>query len=46
MQISAASFDGACSLVVVGQYTREDAALLQSMLDAMAGALAVYASPL
>ena len=36
MQVSAASFDGACSLCIVGQYTAEDRALLQTFLDKIA----------
>lgn len=43
MQISAASFDGECSLCIVGQYTREDAALLQSFLDHMTDEITAYA---
>lgn len=33
MQISAVSFDGACALAVVGQYTTEDAEALQAFLN-------------
>ena len=35
MQISAASFDGRVALAVVGDYTKEDALLLQRLLDGM-----------
>ena len=44
MQVSAMSFDGACTLAVVGVYTREDAALLQSTLDRMEQEVAAYAA--
>ncbi|MBP3636216.1 MAG: hypothetical protein J6K13_01510 [Clostridia bacterium] len=44
MQVSAASFDGGCTLCVAGQYDAEDAALLQSLLDAMAEQIAQYAA--
>ena len=43
MQVSAASFDGECALCVAGQYTREDAAVLQSLLDHMAEEIKAYA---
>ena len=43
MQVSAASFDGTCSLCIAGQYTKEDAQLLQSLLDDMAAEIAAYA---
>ena len=43
MQISAASFDGNCSLCIVGQYTKEDAVLLNSLLDRIAEEIANYA---
>lgn len=43
MQVSAASFDGACSLCVVGQYTVEDATLLDSFLKAIAEEITRYA---
>ena len=43
MQVSAASFDGACSLCIVGQYTAEDAAVLQNLLDNMAAQITAYA---
>ncbi|MBE5804341.1 MAG: hypothetical protein E7316_07505 [Clostridiales bacterium] len=43
MQVSAASFDGACTLCVAGQYTREDALVLRSLLDGMAEHIARYA---
>lgn len=43
MQISAISFDGACALSVVGQYTEADAAALQQMLDRAAAEIARYA---
>lgn len=44
MQVSAASFNGACTLCVAGQYTQEDALLLQSLVDGMAEHLARYAA--
>ena len=44
MQISVMSFDGACTLAVVGVYTREDAKLLQSTLDSIEKELADYAA--
>ena len=42
MQISVISFDGECVLSVVGQYTGEDAALLQQTLDAIVKRLEDY----
>lgn len=42
MQVSAASFDGACSLCIVGQYTAEDRALLQTFLDKIAAEILGY----
>lgn len=36
MQVCAASFDGACTLGIVGQYTDKDAACLDQMLEEMA----------
>ena len=44
MQVSVMSFDGECVLTVVGVYTKEDAALLQSTLDHMAREVGDYAS--
>ena len=44
MQISVMSFDGECTLAVVGVYTKEDAALLQSTLDRMEQEVAAYAA--
>lgn len=44
MQISAASFHGACALCVAGKYTRQDAEKLQALLDGMAESIAQYAS--
>ena len=44
MQISVISFDGACTLAVVGVYTLEDAALLQDTLDRLAREIAEYAA--
>lgn len=35
VQVCAASFDGACALTIVGEYTWEDTVLLQAMLDRM-----------
>ena len=43
MQVSAASFSGACSLCIVGQYTKEDAQVLQTLLDYMVNEIATYA---
>ena len=43
MQVSVASFDGTCALCVAGQYTREDAIVLQSLLNHMADEIKVYA---
>ena len=42
MQVAAMSFDGECVLSVCGQFTAEDAALLQSTLDAMANYIEAY----
>ena len=44
MQISVMSFDGACTLAVVGVYTKEDAAVLQATLDIMIKEIEVYAA--
>ena len=44
MQVSVMSFDGECTLAVVGVYTREDAALLQSTLDALVKEVTDYAA--
>jgi len=41
--VSAASFDGACSLCIVGQYAAEDAVLLDSFLKAIAEEITRYA---
>lgn len=43
MQVSAASFDGACSLCIVGQYTAEDTMLLQTFLNQVAAEIVEYA---
>ena len=43
MQVSAASFDGACTLVIGGEYNKEDAALLQILLNTMAEEIVAYA---
>ena len=43
MQVSVMSFDGECVLAVVGVYTKEDAALLQSTLDRMEQEVSAYA---
>lgn len=43
MQVSAISFDGTCSLAVVGQFTHEDGISLQTMLDRMAEEITKYA---
>ena len=42
MQVAAMSFDGECVLAVCGQFTAEDATLLQSTLDAMANYIEAY----
>jgi len=42
MQVSAASFDGACSLCIAGQYTQEDTVVLRSLLNSIADEIAVY----
>lgn len=42
MQISAASFDGTPALAVVGDYTKEDALLIQSILDGMVKEITDY----
>lgn len=44
MQVSAASFNGACTLCIAGQYTAEDATLLKALLDSMAAHIAQYAA--
>lgn len=44
MQVSIISFDGTCVLSVVGQYTQEDAGMLQGTLDAMAKQIEAYAA--
>lgn len=44
MQISVISFDGTCVLSIVGQYTRDDALMLQGTLDAMVKEIAAYAA--
>lgn len=43
MQVSAISFDGACSLCVVGKYTGQDADALQGMLNQMSAVISQYA---
>ncbi len=43
MQVSAASFDGACTLTVVGQYTRQDEEHIQAFLARMQNAIAAFA---
>lgn len=43
VQISAASFDGQCSLSIFGKYTREDTVLLQGMLDYIVEEITKYA---
>lgn len=43
MQVSAASFDGACMLAVAGQYTQQDARSLQAFLERMAQAVEAFA---
>lgn len=43
MQVSAASFDGACTLTVVGQYTRQDEEHIQAFLARMQDAIAAFA---
>ena len=44
MQVSVMSFDGECTLAVVGVYTKEDSALLQSTLDKMEQEIIAYLS--
>ena len=44
MQVSVMSFDGECVMAVVGVYTKEDAALLQSTLDRMEQEISAYAA--
>ena len=44
MQVSVMSFDGECVMAVMGVYTREDAALLQSTLDRMEQEISAYAA--
>ena len=44
MQVSVASFDGACTMCVYGCYTDEDAKVLESMLERMVQILCDYAS--
>ena len=44
MQISVMSFDGECTLAVVGVYTKEDAALLQNTQDRMEQEISTYAA--
>lgn len=43
MQISVVSFDGACKLCIVGEYTKEDSILLRTMLDRMVEEIVKYA---
>ena len=43
MQISVISFDGACSLSIVGVYTKEDAQVLQGPLNSMLQIISEYA---
>ena len=43
MQISAASFDGSCSLCIVGQYTHDDAVMLKEFLDHVESEIIAYA---
>jgi len=43
MQISAASFDNACSLSIFGNYTNQDSILLQKLLDIIAEEIISYA---
>lgn len=44
MQVTVISLDGACTLAVVGQYTAEDQALLETLLARMAGEVTQYAA--
>lgn len=44
MQVSAASFDGACALIIYGSFTPEDAASLEDFLDRVIQALSAYAA--
>lgn len=43
MQVSVASFDGACALSIVGEFTQQDAAALAAFLQAMAKEIENYA---
>ncbi|MBE5776922.1 MAG: hypothetical protein E7326_05390 [Clostridiales bacterium] len=43
MQVCAASFDGACTLCIAGRFTRQDAQLLQELLENMKRILADFA---
>jgi len=42
MQVSAASFDGACSLCIAGQYNAEDLQLLDSFLNQISAEITAY----
>lgn len=44
MQVSVMSFDGECVLCIVGQYTNEDAVMLQGTLDLMVQEVYDYAN--
>ena len=44
MQVAVMSFDGTCVMTVCGQFTGEDAVMLQSTLDAMAEYIREYAN--
>lgn len=44
MQVSAASFDGACTLCIAGSYTKKDAVLLEKLLDDMVSLVADFAA--
>lgn len=43
MQVCAASFDGVCTLCIAGRFTRQDAQLLQELLENMKRILADFA---
>ena len=43
MQVCAASFDGVCTLCIAGRFTRQDAQLLQEMLENMKRIIAAFA---
>lgn len=44
VQVSAASFGGACALCIFGRFTQEDATVLQGFLDRIAAEIEAYGS--